>query len=325
MRPVILFFILTYFSVTTALFAAQREVTAFSDGLLVEVEATARNKVAEVTLPAPLRENSLRVKPLDGGRVERVELLPYRVPERRQKELDALIEQKNRLEDRMKALDTREDIFAAAAKSQSSKAPRKTKANPDPLASVRQGTDFAIAQLEAVFTARRRTVQELKRVEAKISQLRKSVINGPTVRIMTSAPTTRVKLAAVLADGGWKPCYDIRLQGDRTARLTMLAQAVGLPDGFVAKVASPPLAEGQPRQLLPLPAGRLPRIAEWHLPVEQEQVATSPLPVFSFTIKNSTSAQLMAGEAAVYSREEYLGTVILPALAPDASVNIKFP
>jgi len=162
-------------------------------------------------------------------------------------------------------------------------------------------------------------------VEAKIGQLRKSVINGPTVRIMTSAPTTRVKLAAVLADGGWKPCYDIRLQGDRTARLTMLAQAVGLPDRFVAKVASTPLAEGQPRQLLPLPAGRLPRIAEWHLPVEQEQVATSPLPVFSFTIKNSTSAQLMAGEAAVYSREEYLGTVILPALAPDASVNIKFP
>jgi len=85
------------------------------------------------------------------ARVERVELLPCQVPERRQKELDALIEQKNRLEDRMKALDTREDIFAAAAKSQSSKAPRKTKANPDPLASVRQGTDFAIAQLEAVY------------------------------------------------------------------------------------------------------------------------------------------------------------------------------
>ncbi len=325
MRPDILLFVLTFFVATPAVFAAQREVTAFSDGLLVEIEATARKGVAEVTLPAPIRENSLRVKPLDTGRVERVELLPYRVPDRQQKELDNLIEQKNRLEDRMKALDTREDIFAAAAKSQSSKAPRKTKTNPDPLTSVRQGTEFAIAQLEAVFTARRRTVQDLKRVETKLAQVQKSVTNGPTARIMTSAPTTRIKVAAVLADGGWKPRYEIRLQSDKTAQLILLAQTTAVPEGFVTKVASTSLAGGQPQQLLPLPTGTLPRIAEWRLPVEQEQVASSPLPVFSFTIKNSTGAHLMAGEAVVYSREEYLGTVILPALALDAAANVKSP
>lgn len=325
MRAGISLLILTLSVATSVAIAAPRELTVFSDGILVEIEATARKGVVEVTLPAPIRENSLRVKPLDNGRVGRVELLPYRVPDRQQKDLDSLIEQKNRLEDRMKALDTREDIFAAAAKSQSSKAPRKTKTNPDPLTSVRQGTDFAIAQLEAVFTARRRTSQELKKVEANLAHLQKSVTNGPTVRITVSPPVSRVMLSVVMADGSWKPYYEIRLTGDGTAKLAMLPLVPALPVGYVAKVTPSSLTADKPHQLFPLPPGTLPRLAEWTVPVEKEYLAATPLPLFSFTIKNSTGAPLMAGEAVVYSKEEYLGAVLLPALAVDASVGIKSP
>ncbi len=59
------------------------------------------------------------------------------------------------LGDRLKALNAREAIFKSAAKSQSGKAPRKSKTNTEPLTAVRQGTEFAIAQLENVYHARR--------------------------------------------------------------------------------------------------------------------------------------------------------------------------
>jgi hypothetical protein len=67
-------------------------------------------------------------------------------PGKGEKELDTLLEQRNRLGDRLQALETREEIFKSATKSQSGKAPRKTRANPDPMLTIRQGTEFAIAQ-----------------------------------------------------------------------------------------------------------------------------------------------------------------------------------
>lgn len=303
--------------------AAQRELTVYRDGILVEQEATVRRGVAELSLPTPIRENSLRVKPLDGGTVGRVDLLPFRVPEKHQKELDSLAEQKSRLEDRLKALDTREAIFAAAVKSQSSRTPRKTKANPDPLSAVRQGTDFAIAQLEAVNTSRRRTIQELKRVEARLAALRKAVTGGPTVRV--TAPASRVRVAAVLADGSWTPRYDIRLQGDGTARLTLLARLPALPEGYGVRVANASLTAARQEQAQPVPAGDPVRLAEWRLPVEQEQTLSAPLPSCSFTIRNTSGAPLAAGEAALYADGEYLGVVMLPDLAADATARITFP
>jgi len=233
---------LTFFVVTSPVQAAQRELTIFSDGRLVEIETTVNKGLAELALPAPIRDGTLRVKALGGGSIGRVELIPFRLSDKLQKELDGLQEQKNRQEDRLKALETREGIFEAAAKSQSSKAPRKTKTNPDPLASVRQGTDFAIAQLEAVFTARRRSEQELKRITARIAQLHKNSGGGPTVRAEVTPGTTRVRVAAVLSDNGWRPRYELRLTGNgsATAVLIQLAEVDGLLTGFSARVALHP-------------------------------------------------------------------------------------
>lgn len=314
--------ILTFLVATASAQAAPKELTIFSDGALAELETVARKGVAEVALPLPIREGTLRVKPLDGGTIGRVELLPYRVPDKLQKELDSLSEQKHRLEDRLKALDTREGIFAAAAKSQSSKAPRKTKTNPDPLASVRQGTEFAIAQLEAVFTARRRAEQELKRVEARLTQLKNAALGGPTVRIAVVPSTARLKVAAVLANLGWKPRYELRLNGAATARLTLLAETGPLPDGFSCKVAPAGLASGQPSQTFALPPGTLPRLSEWQLPVEQERVVSGPLPAFNVTVRNNAGTTLPAGEVTVYSKEEFLGRSNLPQTAAGSSAPI---
>lgn len=303
--------------------AAPREQTIFSDGALVELTATAKKGTVELILPGQIKEGTLRVKPLDSGTIGRVELLPARMADKLQKELDALAEQKSRLQDRMKALEHREGIFAAAAKSQSSKAPRKSKTNPDPLASVRQGTDFAIAQLESVYTARRRTEQELKRIEARLANLNKTAVAGPTVRISVTPATGRVRVAAVLREGGWNPRYELRLQGGGTAQLTLLGEISELLPGYAVTVVPTALSAGIPRQSYPVSAGASPRLAEWTLPVEKEQICSGPLPSFALILKNLTGIALPAGQTGVYSNGEYLGTAAFPATAAGAVVSVN--
>lgn len=318
---------LALFAVTPLAQAAPRELTLFPDASLIEVEVAAKKGSAEFSFPLPIREGTLRVKPLDSSStIGRVELFPFRTPDRLQKELDNLTEQKNRLEDRLKALDTREDIFAAAAKSQSSKAPRKTKSNPDPLTSVRQGTDFAIAQLEAVFTARRRTEQELKKVVTRLAALQKTALGGPTLRVSVSPATSRIRIAAILKEGGWTPHYEIRIQGAGNAQVTLAADnRASLPDGYTVSATAAALSAGQPRQTYPFSASGAPRLSAWQLPVEQEQVTAGPLPAFSLTIKNTTTLPLPAGKAALYYAGEYLGTTDFSAVAAGASATLTGP
>lgn len=304
--------------------AGPRELTVFIDGTLVELEATARKGSAEVQFPGALREDTLRVTPLDNGLIGRVELVPARVPDKLQKELDSLQEQKSRLEDRMKALDTRETIFAAAAKSQSSKAPRKTKTNPDPLTSVRQGTEFAIAQLEAVFTARRRTEQELKRVTLRLAQLERRSIGGPTVRVALSSPNSRIRVSAVLQENDWIPRYELRLDGTGTAQLALLTEFEP-PTGFgitviPAALTASPLPQGQTA-----PGTTTLKLAAWQLPLEQEQVRTGPIPAFSLKLRYTGSQPLPAGQVAVYYRGDYLGTTPLVPLSADNTLTLVGP
>ena len=318
---------LTLLSVTSLVHAAPRQLTLFSDASLIEVELTAKKGVAEFSFPAPIKEATLRVRPLDSSySIGRVDLLPFKTSEKLQKELDSLTEQKHRLEDRLKALDTREGIFAAAAKSQSSKAPRKTKTNPDPMTSVRQGTDFAIAQLEAVFTARRRAEQDLKRVEGKLAGLQKTAVGGPTVRVSVTPATGRIKVAALLKDGGWTPRYDIRIQGNGTALLSLAAHSsVSLLDGYAVSVTPAAISAGQPTQTYPFSTTGSAHLADWQLPTEKEQVTISPVPNFSLTLKNPSTAPLAAGKAAIYYAGEYLGTTDFPGLAAGATTTVTGP
>jgi hypothetical protein len=124
--------------------------------------------------------------------------------------LDALLEQRSRLGDRLRALATREEIFKSAAKSQSGKAPRKTKTNPDPMQAIRQGTEFAIAQLEAVYTSRRRTELEIRRIDGRIAAAKVSG-RGPEniVRIHVAPVRGRITARYAVAGLAWTPRYDI--------------------------------------------------------------------------------------------------------------------
>ncbi len=309
---------------TASAAAAQRELTVFADGILMELETVSRKGLAELPLPAQIREGTLRVKPLDGGTVHQVKLLPAKATERQQKERDALVEQRNRLQDRMKALQHREGIFSAAAKSQSSKAPRKSKTNPDPLASVRQGTEFAIAQLESVYTARRRTEQELKRINEKLAALDTKRATGPTLRVTVSPANARIRIASVLKEGGWIPRYEIRLQGNATAQLVLNAEISALPEGFTVKVVPAEMSAGLPQNSYPVPsAGSFARLATWQLPVEKEQITVVPMPAFSFGIKNISGSMLQVGTADIYLNGEYLGVAAFPATAAGAVATVS--
>lgn len=315
--------LVTFLVASTSSEAAQRELTVFSDGALIEIEAVAVKGIAELALPMPIRDSSLRVKPVGNASIEQVALLPFKMPEKIQRELDQLTEQKERLEDRLKALDTKEGIFEAAAKSQSSKAPRKTKTNPDPLASVRQGTDFAIAQLEAVFTARRRAEQELKRIGNRIDQLTRDAVGGPTARVAVSPANGRVRIAALLAGNGWQPRYELRLDGSGTARLTQLALAGTPPAGYSARVTPAALSDGMPQGTTPLLLGKATPLTSWLLPVTRQQVTSAPLTSFSLTLHNTSGHALPAGEVVVYHQGEFLGTVTLATTAADGSLTIS--
>ncbi len=302
---------------------AQREITLFNDGALVEIETTGKKGLFELQLPGQIREATLRVKPLDAGEIIQVKILQARIPEKLQKELDSLQEQKSRLDDRMKALQTRESIFAAAAKSQSSKAPRKSKTNPDPMTSVRQGTDFAIAQLESVYTARRRTENDLKKIEQRKAQLLKGVATGPTAKITATQGTNRIKVAVILADGGWKPFYELRINRESHAVLSLMAETTPVPDGYSAMVVPATLEKADNIRPLPLPHGSAPRLAEWKVTLDKVNVKTMPLPLFSFTLSNSTKTVLPAGEASIFSNGEYIGKASIPAMQPEAIATIS--
>ncbi|HEY5973154.1 MAG TPA: hypothetical protein VIU41_00290, partial [Geobacteraceae bacterium] len=148
--------------------ASARTVTIYLDGAIVEEEVTARKGYLELALPAGLAAGSLRLKPVGEGRLRRVVMVPGKPDRKLDKELTSLNERRDLLKDRMRALSTREEIFKGAAKSQSGKAPRRSKTNPAPLSTIKQGTDYALAQLEEVYTARRRTEKELRGLDERL-------------------------------------------------------------------------------------------------------------------------------------------------------------
>ena len=135
-------------------------------------------------------------------------------------------------------------IFKSAAKTQGGKAPRKTKTNPDPMQAIRQGTEFAIAQLEAVYTSRRKTEQEIKRIDSHIAAAKVSG-RGPenVARLYVSPANGRVTSRYVLAGQTWTPRYDMYLDGSSSSQLYMSGVfSSGFP-GYLLQVSPSALAE----------------------------------------------------------------------------------
>ena len=290
--------------------ADSRSVTFFSDGARVEIDATATKSIIEIPLPAGMLENSLRVKPVGSTTILRVDLLPVGRETKGERELNSLLEHKSRLEDRLQALKTREDIFKSAAKSQSGKAPRKTKVNPDPMQTIRQGTDFAIAQLEAVYTARRKTNQELRRVDARIAELRTSGTGAETMtRIRVAPKNGRVTISYALMGQTWKPSYDIRINDNQKTAVTLFGQLPGSFAGYLLRAAPTLIANFATTSSTAVPAGSLARLAEFILPLEELRFGNGPATSFSAIISNTSAVHLPTGEASLYHNGEYLGRI----------------
>lgn len=288
--------------------AATRSIVYYLDGARVEGEATAVKGYLEIRLPASYQPNSLRVRPAGEGAIVRVEIAPAQVNPKPERELKELAERRRSLEDRLKALDVREEIFKAAAKSQSSKAPRKTKSNPEPLETIRKGTDYAVAQLEDVYRARRRAEEGLKTIESRIASLRNEGMVGSSVVRVWQAGKGGVLYSYLVADTGWKPFYDFRLNGGGSVEVTVRAL---LPDAVKARssvIVSRIGEAGEDVRAIPL-SGNYAPVARFVLPVGHEEVIRGAQRGVSFSFTNSSGGFLAAGEATCYLNGEFIGTV----------------
>lgn len=305
MRPVLACLTLIALS-ATPVFAAN-SVTYYRDGALFQLETTAVKGVVEIPLPPDLLENTLTVVPAAGSTILGVETAVKELENSGDKERDTLTEQRRRLEDRLQALETREAIFTAAAKAQSGKAPRKTKANPDPMQAIRQGTDFAIAQLEAVYTARRRTTQEIRNIDSRLAASGKgSLTTGSSVRLTVAPARGRVTIRYATTERGWKPGYNLHLTGDGTARLQFSARLTGNRRGYQNRISSGSLTQSGSPETVPAQTGGA-LLATFRLPLSDEQYTEGIFKRFSGKITNSTPHYLPPGDSGLYRGGTYLG------------------
>jgi hypothetical protein len=298
-----------------------RSATFFMDGVLIEREVTAAKGLLEVPLPAEILPGSLRIKPSRGTAIRRVDILEQPSGSTKSdKELDMLLEQKSRLDDRLLALATREEIYKSAAKSQSGKAPRKTKTNPEPLQSIRQGTDFAIAQLEAVYTARRKTEQEIRHVDRKIASAKSGRQSAESVaRVLVSPPRGVVTVRYATAGKPWVPLYDIFLNGSNSALVNLSGKFPATFAGYLLQASPSMMEESQRAKIYPLQSGPVSMLTSFTLPSAEESFNTGLISSFSFELNNRQTFHLPAGAANIYRNGEYVGSLHFDGLSSGRS------
>ncbi|MBU5638789.1 DUF4140 domain-containing protein [Geomonas sp. Red69] len=275
--------------------AGQKSVTLYLDGARVEQEFSASGGYLELPLPDGFAPGSLRVK-APGGSVLRVELVPAEQDRRRAGEIAKLRERRGELQDRMDALNRREEIFSAAARSQSGKAPRKTKANPDPVVTLQQGTEFALNQMEAVYRSKRKCRLALDAVERELAMAAKGVASA---RIWVTGSKTRVSY--LVGNERWIPSYDLRFSGEGGAELLLHAKLQQREKGVQYQVARGTTAKPGAVDAV---RGDFPVLARYPLTVTGAAGAEPP-ERFAFA---PVEAGLPAGDAALYWKGEYLGS-----------------
>jgi len=303
--------------------AANMLVTLYLDGARVEIETGILKEYAEVSLPAAIHDGSLRIKPLDGCHIERVEIVPVKPDPGIQREMTMMTARSDALSDRLKALDARETIFLAAAKSQSAKAPRKSKTNPEPLTAVRQGTEFAIAQLEGVYRARRIAEVELKSLEARLAVMKKDA-GGNVARVKLSRKGGRIAVSYFRSDLNWLPAYDFRLNKSGEADVVMRAVLPKLEMGAKVSVLPALLADAANEKGLPVISQNFSPVATFIFPLLQEKFSPTPVSSISFRFKNISAIKLPAGEAYCFVKEEYLGKVDFRGALPGEEHELTF-
>ncbi|MBJ6752638.1 DUF4140 domain-containing protein [Geomonas anaerohicana] len=295
MRLLPLAFLLFPVLVCSQALAGQKSVTLFLDGARVEQELPVSGGYLELPLPDAYASGSLRVK-APGGTVQRVELVPAEQDRRRSADLVRLRERRGELQDRMDALNRREEIFSAAARSQSGKAPRKTKANPDPVVTLQQGTEFALNQMEVVYRSKRKCRLALDAVERELATATKGVASA---RIWVTG--SKAQVSYLVGNERWTPRYDLRFSGEGNAELLLHAKLPPREKGVQYQVVRGTTAK--PGAVEPA-RGDFPVLARYPL---NTTAAVGPQPPERFSFA-PVEAGLPPGEAALYWKGEYIGS-----------------
>lgn len=306
-------------------FSSGESVTLFLDGARIEHEVTARKGYLEWSHPSAMLQNSLRVKPVGTCEVVRVEHASSAAGAKTRKELAALNDRRTVLQDRLKSLEERQEVFKSAAKSQSSKALRKSKNNPEPLEALRKGTDFALSHLESVNAAMRKTEKDLAAVEARISALQKAAGSGGTARIWLSKPDGKARVSCLVSGFKWVPWYDFRLAGNGYAEIILRArlQSGGRPSSLSVAPVTLADAYGSNTTAYPVSPGN-DSIASYRIKLTREDLTRGPASYLSVAFINTTGQVLPAGDASGYWQGEYLGKTSFGGCRNNESLSIVF-
>lgn len=304
--------------------AAEKRMTLYLDGARVETEISAVNGYAEMPLPGSMTANSMRIKPVRGV-LSSVDVVPGRPERRHGNELAQLVDKKEKLTDRLQALDVREEIFRAAAKSQSGKAPRKTKTNREPLEEIRKGTEFAIAQLEGVYNARRRTKTELQLLENRLVTLRKSGNHGGSIaKIRFAGKEGRAVVSWLQPSPKWTPVYDFRLTDDTDGEAVLYALLPKVESGTTLAVVPSAMADAAGKAAVYATSpGRI-MIFSTRISTDSQKYSSVPQPEISFSFRNISGKPLPPGEATCYRQGEFLGTATFNGALQDEVQPLSF-
>lgn len=195
----------------------------YLDGSLVEERLFLKRGSGELKLPPTLVPGSVRVIPDPGAEVVDVRRKTVTPTPTQERELTSLKKERERLSYRLEALEAKERIFEKAARTQSGRVPKKTKTNPDPLATIREGTAYAVAQLEGVIAARRGAEKRVREIDARIALLSGEPAAAGERLVVTVKGGERVVVRYQDRTGGWIPRWRLRMSGDREAVLQVVA------------------------------------------------------------------------------------------------------
>jgi N-terminal domain of unknown function (DUF4140) len=305
--------------------ASPSRVTYFLDGARVEREAEAVQGRIEIDIPRGVEVESLRVKPLQGASISRVEFMTARPDRKTEKETARLAEKRDALSDRLKALEVKEEILRAAAKSQSAKSPRSTKSNSNPLETIRKGTEFAISRLEEVYRAQRQTEKEIKSLDARTAEL---IGAGKSQRCLVQVALAgkRGRVQISYRDPGlkWAPAYDFRLHDQGEVEIIMYALFPAAKKGDLISVAPGLFSENPVALPVAISPDGMAKVAVLRFPLEKEDFSPAPVSTVSFLFTNRSERKLPPGESTCYRRGEYIGKTRFEGSLPGDSKRLVF-
>lgn len=307
--------------ILSAVIASADSITFYRDGAIIERGMSGIKGSVELPLRPGFIKGTLQVLPAGGTSILTVDINSLPSGDYDKKELDTLLEAIRQQEDRLQALDTREKIFTASAKSQSGKTPRKSKSNPDPLKGIRQGTDFAIARLEAVYDAKRKAKLDIKRLNARIVAIKKQAGAQKNIaRIKITPVYGKVTVRYATTEVGWQPQYDLRLAKNGSAELQLFAHLTGTGfSGGHIKVSDTALADSAIAKAFLATRGSRTLLATYKLPIAEEQFDGGIYNRFSGRITNRTTGYLQPGDSTLYKNGVYRGNFRFEGLSSGRS------